>query len=82
MGADFGLVERCSAVFGSGWADRTGFGATVGEAGLEEGEEELQVTTAGEAGREERVVTAGFLIITGGSDSSLDVLQRFLGLYL
>ena len=69
-------MERGTAVLGRGVAVRIGLGG-------EGGEVEVQVRiTAGEEGREIGVLTACFLMMTGGSDSSLDVLQRFLGLYL
>ena len=77
-------TERGRAVLGRSLADslaeRTDLGAAGGEVGLEG--DELQPTTAGELGREVGGLMAGFLMIIGGSDSSLVVLQRFFGLYL
>lgn len=80
MGADLVLVltESGTAVFGRGLAVRTGLG---GEGGVVVVVVQVSIT-AGEEGREIGALTVGFLMRTGGSDSSLDVLQRFLGLYL
>ena len=69
-------MESGTAVLGRGVVVRTGLEG-------EGGEVVVQVRiTAGEEGREIGVLTVCFLMTTGGSDSSLEVLQRFLGLYL